>query len=75
MAFTSDSGRTLTKRYITSSNVNFNGYDVAFPFLINGVKAFNQDTVLAYGSYNVTPAILRSVDGGLSLPLFFIPQL
>src|SRR5258705_1597898 len=43
VAFSSDSGRTLTKRYITSSNVNYNGYNVALPFLITGVKAFSQD--------------------------------
>lgn len=71
IGFTSDSGRTLVKRNITSANVNDNGYIVPFPFLISGVKAFNQDTVLTYGNFGFTPAILRSVDGGLTHTVVF----
>jgi len=71
VAFTSDSGRTLTKRFITISNVNDNGYNISFPFLINGVTAFSQDTLLVYGSLNVTPAILRSVNGGLTFTVVY----
>src|SRR4051812_39870410 len=53
IGFTSDSGRTLIKRYITNTNVNYNGYSVnlTFGFGIQGVKAFSQDTVIVYGDY------------------------
>src|SRR4030095_15097041 len=53
IGYTTDSGRTFTKKYITLSNVNYNGYNVnlTFGFYINGVKAFTQNTILAYGHY------------------------
>lgn len=71
VGFTSDSGRTIQKRYITISNVNYNNYNVALPFIIKGVKAFNADTILAYGSYNFVPSVLYSVDGGLTYKLVY----
>src|SRR4029079_1699429 len=51
IGYTTDSGRTFTKKFITLSNVDFNGYtvNVTFGFEINGVKAFNKDTIIAYG--------------------------
>ncbi len=66
IGYTTDSGRTFERKYITMSNVNFNGYDVnlTFGFGISGVKAFSKDTLLAYGDYGAVPAILYSTNGG-----------
>lgn len=76
IGFTADSGRTFTKKYITQSNVNYNGYGVnlTFGFGISGVKAFDQNTLIAYGDYGLVPAILRSTDGGQSFSLVFHNQ-
>src|SRR6187402_1165616 len=76
IGYTTDSGRTFTKKYITLSNVNYNGYGVnlTFGFAINGVKAFNQNTILAYGHYGLVPAILRSTDGGNNYTLIYHSQ-
>src|SRR6188474_1502212 len=76
IGYTTDSGRTFTKKYITLSNVNYNGYGVnlTFGFYINGVKAFNQATILAYGHYGLVPAILRSTDGGNNYTLIYHSQ-
>src|SRR5687767_3768996 len=51
VGFTSDSGRTYVKRYITDSNVDTGPYTVSLPFLIEGVKAFSQDTIVVYGGF------------------------
>ncbi|MHA4809492.1 hypothetical protein ACX0G9_15370 [Flavitalea flava] len=47
IGFSTDSGRTFAKRYITLSNVNFNGYSVnlTFGFGISGVSNFNCGSV------------------------------
>src|SRR5258705_3103110 len=76
VGFTIDSGRTFTKRNITLGNVNYNGYSVnlTFGFGIKGVKAFNQDTIIAYGDYGVVPAILYSTNGGISYLLVYHSQ-
>jgi photosystem II stability/assembly factor-like uncharacterized protein/uncharacterized protein (DUF2141 family) len=76
IGFTADSGRTFTKRYITESNVNYNGYGVnlTFGFAISGVKAFDQNNLIAYGDYGLVPAILRSTDGGQTFLLVFHHQ-
>ena len=68
IGYTTDSGRTYTKKYITNSNVNYNNYSVnlLFGFEINGVIAFNQNTLLVYGSYDNVPSILYSTNGGNS---------
>jgi large repetitive protein len=73
IGYTSDSGRTFTKKYITNSNVNFNGYSVnlTFGFGIKGVKAFNQNNIIAYGDYGLIPAILYSTNGGTSYTLIY----
>lgn len=73
IGFTTDSGRTFTKKYITTGNVDYNGYSVnlTFGFGINGVKAFNKDTLIAYGDYGFVPAILYSTNGGNSFKLVF----
>ena len=76
IGFTTDSGRTFTKKYITLGNVNYNGYSVnlTFGFAINGVKAFTQNTILAFGHYGLVPAILRSTDGGNNYTLIYHSQ-
>ena len=73
VAYTSDSGRTFTKRYIGINNVNYNGYSVnlTFGFYINGVKAFDQNNIIVYGDYGLVPAILYSSDGGLNYTLVY----
>ena len=76
IGYTADSGRTFVRKYITLSNVNFNGYtvNVTFGFGIKGVKAFNQDTIIAYGDYGLVPSILYSIDGGNNFKLVFHSQ-
>jgi hypothetical protein len=76
IGFTTDSGRTFTKKYITLSNVNYNGYGVNLTvgFFIGGVIAFDQNTIIAYGDYGLVPAILRSTDGGNSFLLVYHSQ-
>jgi len=76
IGFTTDSGRTFTKKFITMGNVDFNGHNVnlTFGFGINGVKAFSQDTLLAYGDYGLVPAILYSVNGGNTFKLIYHSQ-
>jgi hypothetical protein len=76
LGYTTDSGKTFIKKFITASNVNFNGYSVnlTFGFQINGVIAFNKDTLLAYGNYGLVPAILYSVDGAGSFKLVYHSQ-
>ncbi|THU37040.1 hypothetical protein FAM09_18980 [Niastella caeni] len=73
IGFTTDSGRTITRKYITLSNVNFNNYPVnlTFGFGIEGVKAFNQDTIIVYGDYGMVPSILYSTDRGNSFTLVY----
>jgi hypothetical protein len=76
IGFTTDSGRTFTRKFITLSNVNYNGYavNVTFGFGISGVQAFDQNTIIAYGDYGLVPAILRSTDGGNSFLLVYHSQ-
>jgi hypothetical protein len=76
IGYTTDSGRTFTKKYITNGNVNFNGYSVnlTFGFGIKGVKAFNQNNIIAYGDYGLVPAILFSTNGGTSYTLVYHSQ-
>ena len=76
IGYTADSGRTFTKKFITNSNVNYNGYAVnlTFGFSIVGVKAFSQNIVIAYGDYGWVPAILYSSDGGNNFKLVYHPQ-
>jgi photosystem II stability/assembly factor-like uncharacterized protein len=73
IGFTTDSGRTFTRKYITLSNVNYNSHPVnlTFGFGIKGVKAFNQDTIIVYGDYGIVPSILYSTDRGNSFTLVY----
>lgn len=74
IGFTTDTGRTFNKKYITLSNVDFNGYpnvNLTFGFSIYGVKAFNQNVIIAYGHYGLIPSILYSTDGGNTFKLVY----
>jgi hypothetical protein len=73
VGYTTDSGRTFTKKYITTANVNFNGYfpNTLFAFKINGVSAISQDTLVVYGDYGFEPSILYSSNGGNSYILVY----
>ncbi|HRI21604.1 MAG TPA: hypothetical protein PLA68_11655, partial [Panacibacter sp.] len=75
IGYTVDSGHTVTKKYITLSNVDYNGhYDVnlTFGFGINGVKAFSKNNILVYGHYGFVPAVLTSTDGANTFKLIFL---
>ncbi len=76
VAYTADSGKTLAKKSITGSNVNYNGnaVNLSFGFDIAGVKAFNQNALLVYGDYGLVPSILYSGDGGNSFTLVYHSQ-
>jgi hypothetical protein len=77
VGYTQDSGRTFIKHYITTGNVNYNGYSVnlTFGFGIAGVKAFSADTLIVYGNYGFVPAILYSTDSGNQFTLVYQSQL
>lgn len=76
IGFTLDSGHTFTKKIINYSNVDLNGYyiNTIFGFSINGLKAFNKDTLIVYGDYGLVPAILYSTNGGNSFKIAFYSQ-
>ena len=76
IGFTSDSGHTFTKKYITRGNVDLNGYYInsLAGFAIGGVKTIDQKTIIAYGSYGLVPAILRSADGGNTFKIVYYSQ-
>jgi len=77
IGYTSDSGHTISKKFITLSNVDYNGYfsvNLTFGFGISGVKAFNQNTLVVYGDYGLVPAILYSTNGGNNFKLIYHSQ-
>lgn len=76
VGFTTDSGRTIIQKQITTGNVNYNGYSVnlTFGFYILGLKAFNQNNIIVYGHYGLVPSILYSTNGGTSFTLVFHSQ-
>ena len=73
IGYTTDSGRTYTKKTITTSNVDYSGNPVnlTFAFTINGVKAFDKNNIFVYGDYGFQPAILHSTDGGNTFKIVF----
>lgn len=73
IGYTSDSGRTFTRKYITANNVDYNGYfvNLLFGFAIEGVKAINANTVFVYGDYGGVPSILHSTNGGNNYKLIY----
>ncbi|MGX5820674.1 FG-GAP-like repeat-containing protein [Chitinophaga lutea] len=77
VGYTTDSGRTYIKKYVTLSNVNYGSYtniNLTFGFGIEGVKAFDKNTLIVYGDYGLVPAILYSTDGGNSFKLVYHSQ-
>jgi photosystem II stability/assembly factor-like uncharacterized protein len=76
IGYTTDSGRSYTKKYISIGNVDYNGYSVnlTFGFEIQGATAINQGKILVYGHYGYIPSILYSINGGSSYKLVFHSQ-
>lgn len=76
IGYTTDSGRHYNKKFITFSNVDFNGFfpNLTFGFGINGVVAHSRDTILVYGDYGLVPAILYSTNGGNTYKLIYHSQ-
>lgn len=73
VGYTTDSGRSYSRKFITSSNIDWNGYSPwnGNGFWTRGVKAFGKDTILVYGQLDDHAAILRSTNGGNSFKLVF----
>ena len=71
VGYSQDSGHSFVRKYITLNNVDYNGYSVnlTFGFAINGVYAFNKDSILVYGDYGNIMSILFSKDGGNTFKL------
>ncbi|WP_276485634.1 FG-GAP-like repeat-containing protein [Paraflavitalea pollutisoli] len=77
IGYTTDGGKTYTKKSITLNNVNYGSFtniNLTFGFGIEGVKAFDKNTLIVYGDYGLVPAILASLDGGNSFKLVFHSQ-
>jgi len=77
IGFTTDSGRTFTKKNITLNNVDYGAYgniNVTFGFGIEGIKAFDRNTLIVYGDYGLIPAILYSTDGANTFKLVYYSQ-
>ncbi|WP_276503211.1 FG-GAP-like repeat-containing protein [Terrimonas pollutisoli] len=77
VGYTLDSGRTFTRKYITLYNVDYGFYSVnlTFGFGLSGVKAFDKNTLIAYGDYGLIPAILYSSNGGNTWKLVYHSRL
>jgi len=72
VAYTTDTGRTQHRIYITAANLDPGSYfSFGWPLDILGVKAFHKDTLVVYGSLSLFPAILYSVNGGNSFRLVY----
>lgn len=73
IGYTSDSGRTFIKKTIDIGNVDYNGYSVnlTFGFTLEGIKAFDENNLIAYGNYGFGPSILFSTNGGSTFKLIF----
>lgn len=76
IGYTTDSGHTFTRKPITISNVDYNGYAVnlTIGFYSTGCKAFDKNTLIVYGNYGLVPAILYSSNGGDNFKLVFHSQ-
>jgi photosystem II stability/assembly factor-like uncharacterized protein len=73
IGYTTDSGKTYIQKKITTSNVDYSGNPVnlTFGFKINGVKAFDKNSIFVFGDYGFQPTILRSTDGGNTFKIVF----
>lgn len=76
IGFSSDSGRTFAKKYVTIGNVDYGTHmvNLTFGFDIAGIHAFDANRIIVYGDYGLVPAILRSTDGGATFKLVFHSQ-
>lgn len=70
LGYTTDSGRTFSKKQILN-NFNWGSYPVNLTFALNikGVKAFDRNRLLVYGDLGSEPSILYSSNGGSSFTL------
>lgn len=68
VGYTMDTGHTIQKKFVSSSNIDYSGFNVSLPFgfYVEAVKAFSKDTLVIGGHFGFEPAILRSVDQGTS---------
>jgi hypothetical protein len=67
VGFTTDTAHSfISFTYISELNVDlvYWGINPGSKFSVYGVKAFNKNDLLVYGSYPNAPSILRSSDGG-----------
>jgi len=73
IGFTTDSGQTFQRRYVTIGNVNYNNNPVnlTFGFTVEDIHAFSTDTLLVSGDYGFEPSILYSTNGGVSWLLVY----
>ena len=73
IGYTTDSGKTYIQRKITTTNVDYSGNPVnlTFGFKINGVKAFDKNSIFVFGDYGFQPTILHSADGGNTFKIVF----
>lgn len=76
IGYTTDGGTSFIRKYITNTNVNYNGYavNITFGFAISGVTAFDKNTIIVYGDYGLVPAILYSADQGNTFKLVYHQQ-
>jgi hypothetical protein len=65
IGYTTDSGRTFSKKYDQLNNVNYGAYtniNVTFGYEINGVKAFDRNNLIVYGDYGLVKAEAKLAD-------------
>lgn len=78
IGFTVDNGRTFTRKPVTLNNVEYGPYspsvNLTYGFGIAGVKAFDRNTLIAYGGYSLVPSILYSNNGGTTWKLVYHSQ-
>ncbi len=74
IAFTADSGKTYSQRFIRPENVHLGLHNPnqQHGFRVEGVKALSRDTVLVYGDYSWQGAILYSTDAGNTFNLVWL---
>lgn len=76
IGYTTNGGASYQKKIISSSNVNFNGFqtNLTFGFALSGTIAFDKNNLIVYGDYGLVPSILSSSDGGATFKLIYHSQ-
>ncbi|AXY74205.1 hypothetical protein D3H65_09565 [Paraflavitalea soli] len=66
IGYTTDSGRSFTRKYLTNGNIDFTGSPLIglLGYVNNGMQALDQQTILMYGQRVGDAIIFRSTDGG-----------